>query len=367
MRYDEPDILETEEEEDWGRRRDNMRHEVTLPGVITDRLGTRISCVIEDVSATGMALNLGSFTPEPGREPLQQGTLATLEFAPDPDHAPADKVTIEVRVMWRVPVAVGVRFTSTPPALRAALKAIAEAAVTGRLEESERRRRELTPAQRHVLQACRKRVHKLLPNLIWVTRTELGNQLRLQAREATPPEARAANDEADLLEQKAMPITRTVEMQILQGFSEASDLEETQELTLTQLRSTLGGASSARLRVQNQADAENGARITAIAHTVEERYKAQVFELNVRLANVIGHPLDAETNTLLPGTICRILWRAITHYASSARAHKTLQRVLLEDVMPLIGELYQAINETLDEEGAGRIFDVRQAAVHRPS
>ncbi|MEQ8233985.1 MAG: PilZ domain-containing protein, partial [Gammaproteobacteria bacterium] len=125
MRYDEPDILESEE--DWGRRRDNMRHEVSLPAFITDRLGTRISCVIEDISATGMALNLGTFTPEPGREPLQQGTLAMLEFAPDPELAPADKVLVEVRVMWRAPVAVGVRFTSTPPALRSALKAIAEA------------------------------------------------------------------------------------------------------------------------------------------------------------------------------------------------------------------------------------------------
>ena len=182
-----------------------------------------------------------------------------------------------------------------------------------------------------------------------------------------PAEARAVNEEADLLEQKAMSITRTVEMQILQGFSEASDLEETQELTLTQLRSTLGGSSSTRLGMQNDADADSGARIAAIAHTVEERYKAQVFELNVRLANVIGHPLDAETNTLLPGTICRILWRAITHHAKSARAHKTLQRVLLDDVVPLIGELYQAINETLDDEGAGRIFDVRQTAVHRHS
>ncbi|MEQ8659381.1 MAG: PilZ domain-containing protein, partial [Gammaproteobacteria bacterium] len=289
MRYDEPDILESEE--DWGRRRDNMRHEISLPAVITDRLGTRITCVIEDISATGMALNLGAFTPEPGREPLQQGTLATLDFAPDPELAPDERVVVEVRVMWRAPVAVGVRFTSSPPALRSALKAMAEAAVIARLDETEKRRRELSPAQRRVLQACRKTVQKLLPNLVWVARTELCNRLRLHARDAAAGEAREAAAEADLLESKAMGITRTIELQVLQGFSEASDLEETQELTLMQLQSTYGGGRGAQgsvLDMISEGESDRSARIAALAHSVEERYKSPVFELNVRLANVLG-------------------------------------------------------------------------------
>jgi hypothetical protein len=299
---------------------------------------------------------------------VQQGTLAMLEFAPDPELAPTDKVVVEVRVMWRAPVAVGVRFTSTPPALRSALKAIAEAAVIARLDESEKRRRDLSPAQRRVLQACRKTVQRLLPNLVWVARTELCNHLRLHARQGSPAETQEATAAADLLDAKAMAITRTIELQVLQGFAEASDLEETQELTLMQLKATRSGRRGGEddaLGMVSDHDTDRGARIAALAHTVEERYKSQVFELNVRLANVIGHPLDPNTNTLLPGTICRILWQAITDHCSSPRVHKTLQQIMLEDVMPLIGELYQALNETLDAEGAERILDVRQGAVRR--
>ncbi|MEQ8663370.1 MAG: hypothetical protein RLW62_21345, partial [Gammaproteobacteria bacterium] len=77
------------------------------------------------------------------------------------------------------------------------------------------------------------------------------------------------------------------------------------------------------------------------------------------------HPLDAKSNTLLPGAICRILWHAITHYCGSPRVHKALQQIMLNDVAPLIGELYQALNETLDNEGAERILDVRQDPARR--
>ncbi len=362
LKYEDPEILAPDE--DWGRRRSNMRHEVAVPGVITDRLGIAVRCDIEDISSTGMALGIEVIAAKPGEEPLKQGTIATLAFAPDPHNAPADRIEVPVRIMWRAPVAVGVRFEKPDAELRAALRTIAEAAVSERLGDGASARHELTAQQRAVLQACRRTVQKQLPNILWVLRTELVKRLRTFAAEASPGEARAANADADVVEAKAMGIARTIEHQFLQGFGEASDLEQTQELTMMQLKSAQQDRAAAIGVMQDQAS-EHNARITALAHAVEERYKSKFFELNVRLANVLGRPLDNEANPLVPGNACRILWHGVIAYADSTRVEKQLQQTMMKNVMPLIGELYEAINATLDEQGAQRILDVRQKGERR--
>jgi hypothetical protein len=366
VRFDEPDIIAPDDE--WGRRRANMRHEVSIPAVITDRLGNRIKCTIEDISATGMLLAIDMaqmreiFADERNRELLKQGSTAHIAFAPDPIAAPHERIGVSVHIMWRAPVAAGVRFLEQTPELRAALLSIARTAVAARIDETERTRHDLSPAQRETMRACRKTVQKLLPNMIWAMRTELGKRLRLPSEHPHATEAEAAREEADRLEVKAMAVTRTIEQQVLQGFSEASELEQTQELTLAQLQSTWSGQrqKGADLGMVEELELEQDARVSAVAYTIEERYKTKFFELNVRLANVLGHPLDQHSNPLVPGAICRIFWHAVTAYCDSPRIQKALQQVMLQAVGPLIGELYAAINATLDDHGAQRIFDIRQ-------
>ncbi|MEX2479281.1 MAG: DUF1631 family protein [Gammaproteobacteria bacterium] len=369
MRIDEPDILDRDEE--WGHRRENLRHAVSIPALVTDRLGAGVQCIIEDISATGMLLTVDMakareiIADERHTELLKQGTTVDVAFAPDPE---TERVAVKAQVMWRAPVALGIRFLEQTPALRTALREIARQAVVARIDESERKRRELDPNQRRIMQACRKTVRKLLPNMIWAMRTELGTRLRLPSEHPDPQEAQAARAEADTLDAKAMAVTRTIEQQVLQGFSEASDLEQTQELTMAQLQSTRAGAKSseAGMGVVHELALEHDTRISAVAHTIEERYKAKFFELNVRLANVLGHPLDTRTNPLVPGSMCRIFWQAVTIYCDSPRIQQALQQVMLHTVGPLLGELYEALNAVLDEHGAEQIFDVRQAHLHRP-
>ena len=362
MKYEGPDIIEQQHEEDWGRRRDNMRHEVQLPAVLTDKLGLVVPCVIEDISASGVALSIQSFVPEPGRDPLQQNTVAVLEFAPDPS-APDSRVETEVQVMWCTPVALGVRFVQPTQALRAALRKVAEDAVSERLYDLKSQRGVLAPDQRQMLLACRKTLQQRLPNLIWILRAELVNHLRLAASESSDKaQTRAALDDAALIEDKAAGIARAIEYEMLKGFTSSADLDETQELTLMQINSSAANSGSAdkSMGITDQTTQAREARLSAIAHTVHERYKTKYFELDVRLANVLGHKLDAKSNALRPDNLCGIVWRAIVGCCDSDRVQLALKQVILGDIAPLIGELYKAINDTLDESGAQRIFDVRQ-------
>ncbi|MGE0486070.1 MAG: DUF1631 family protein [Gammaproteobacteria bacterium] len=340
---------------DWGRRRENLRHAVQVSADITDRLGVQSNAVIEDISATGMALRIDPISATQGKEPFSKDTVATLAFA-----AGGTRIEIAARIMWRTPRGIGVRFVEVTPALSRALRDLAEAAVSARVEEAEQHRPSLSASQRTVLHACRKTLQKQLPNIIWVMRTELVNALRLAATGVVAAEAQALLADAEACENLGMSITRTIEHQVLASFAEASDLDETQELTLMQLRAAAGGQTS-ELDVQNASAAERGARVTSLAHTVEERYKTRFFELNVRLANVLGRPLDATTNPLVPGNLCRALWGAVTTARTSPRVEKYLQQVMLGKVMPLVGELYAALNATLDEYGARRVFDVRRS------
>ncbi len=359
MRYEKPEIIDPDADE-WGHRRANMRHDVAVPAVLTDMLGIEVDCMIEDVSSTGMLLAIQVVPSEPSREPLKQGTLATLVFAPDPQRAPNDKVSTSVRIMWRAPIAVGIAFAEPTPALRAGLRVIAQNAVNERIASG--RTTGPTAEQRAILKACRQTLQKLLPNIIWSMRTELVNRLRTLADESKGAEAAEAAAEADLIESKAMGITRTIEHEFLQGFAAVSDLEQTQEMTLMQLKATSKAkdAASGDGKVVATRVAEHNARIVALAQRVEERYKSQFFELSVRLANVLGHQLDDRANPLVPGGACRIFWEAVTSYSDSGRVQKQLHQAMLARVMPLLGELYDGINKTLDEQGAKRIFDVRR-------
>jgi hypothetical protein len=354
MDHELPGDLDSDTE--WGRRRENLRHEVRVPARITDRLGLTCKAVIEDISATGMALNIEPIASRPGNEPFKKDTVATLAF-----NAGDALIEIAARIMWRTPRGIGVRFVEVTPELGRALRVLAQAAVSARVEEAEQHRPSLSPAQRTVLHACRKTLQKQLPNIIWVMRTELGNALRLAATGAVAAEAQALLADAEACESHGLSITRTVEHQVLASFAEASDLNETQELTLMQLRAAASSSQGGELDVLNASAAEGSARVTTLAHTVEERYKTRFFELNVRLANVLGHPLDAATNPLVPGNLCRTLWAAVTAARTSPRVEKHLQQVMLGKVMPLVGELYAALNATLDEYGARRVFDVRRS------
>ncbi len=346
-------------EEDWGHRRGNIRHEVLLPAVIHDRTVGPISCVIEDISATGMLVALELFMAEPGKEPLRQGSLAELVFAPDPD-APADRIRTPVEVMWRTPIAIGVQFQNIDATLREGLRTIARAAVEGRLGGPSSSTLEATADQRRIILACRKTVEKLLPNIIWALRTEVTKRLRAMAETAGPHDSVQLRSEADLIDEKANAIGRTVERRFLQGYAVASDLDQTQELTMAHLARTFGGGkteSTAGLVGENIT--ERNSRIVAVGHAAEERHKAKYFALNVRLANVIGHPLDPAKNPLVPANACRILWEATVSHCDSPHVQRSLQHALQNRIVPLLGELYQALDDTLDKEGAQRIFDMR--------
>lgn len=347
-------------DEDWGKRRANMRHEVQLPAVAEDPICGTFRCTIEDVSSTGMALVMEAVAPQPGQEPLKQGRRVGLTFAPDPENAPLSKISVPCTVMWRTPVAFGVRFVEINEALRAGLKAIASHAVEDRVAST--KRTGLSPEQRGIMLECRKTVQRLLPNLIWTLRTEITRLLRAKAEELDN-DALAAPLLADakLIDEKSSAIGRTIEHQFLQGFAVASDLDETQELTMGHLAGTLGGVKgNASAGLADNAEVDQNSRITALAHTTEERYKSKYFELDVRLANVIEHPLDRDKNPLAPATACRILWQATVTYCNSVEVQRALQNAIQKRITPLLGEMYEELHKTLDKAGAQRIFDLKR-------
>lgn len=257
--------------DDWGRRRGSIRHEVSLPAIVFDRKNNTVACTIEDISSTGMALKIDLKTPEPGREALEQGTSARLEFSVRLIDGSSQKVQAPVQIMWRTPVGLGVRFKRQDDNLRTALKAIAHAAVEARVVNPAQSRHGRSPEHRKIMLACRKTAEKLLPNIIWTLRTETGRRLRHEADTSTPSQARDARAEADLLDEKAIPIGRTIERQFLQAFAVASDLDQTQELTVAPLLlKKPGGAAAPGFVVVDDEEAEQNSTIIAIGHAAAE-------------------------------------------------------------------------------------------------
>ena len=343
--------------EDWGRRRGSIRHDVSLPAIMFDRKGTAVACTVEDISSTGMSLKIDLKAAEPGREALEQGTSARLEFSVRLEAGRSQKVVVPVQVMWRTPVGLGVRFKRLDDNLRGALKIIAQAAVEARVAEPVGGRRGRSANHRKVMLACRKTSEKLLPNIIWALRTETCKRLRHEADGAPPAQAREARAEADLLDDKAIPIGRTIERQFLQAFAIVSDMDQTQEMTVAPIfQKNAGEDGEGAIGVVGSDESQQDAIIVAIGHAAAEKFKLKLFQINVRLAGVLGHTLDPEDNPLQPATACRILWRATVEYCDSPRVRRCLHDAIRARVVPLLGELYEALEKTLDEEGVPRAF-----------
>lgn len=347
-------------DDDWGKRRTSIRHEVKLHAIIFDRRALPLPCTIEDISATGMALRLDTGAGEPGRDALEQGTSAKIEFAPRPEDPDAPRFLIPVQVMWRTPVGAGVRFRKVDDVLRAALREVAEAAVKRRVAAAPVHKHSMAIQQRKVMLACRKTIERLLPNMIWTLRAETVRKLRQFADTASPHDARELRAEAALIDEKANAIGRTIERLFLQEFAETSDLDQTQEMTVAPmfLRKTPDAkAAPVPVSVVDEQVVDQDATLIAIAHSATERFKLKLFQLNIRFANVLGHPVDNSSNPLQPMNGCRIFWQATVEYCNSVAVRRSLYDTIRTRIVPLLGELYEAIDKTLDDEGVPRAFD----------
>jgi len=67
--------------------------------------------------------------------------------------------------------------------------------------------------------------------------------------------------------------------------------------------------------------------------------------------------MDNESNPLYPTATCRTLWEATIAFCDSPRVRRHLQGAITACVVPLLGELYETLHKTLDEQGVPHAFD----------
>jgi hypothetical protein len=334
-----------------------LRHEVAIPASLVGPASAPVECEIRDLSSTGMCLAMQLQIPDKDGDPLAAGREASIVFAPDPEHAPAATVTLPVQIMWRHPQGVGIRFLDLDERSRSALAVIARRAVDARTRESTGGRAFTPEQQRKIMGACRKSLEKLLPNMIWAMRTDTARRLRLFAEDAAPGEAGKARADADLIDENANAIARTIDIRFFRSLAKAADLDQTQELKFADIAPEAGHDPGGPLGVIDEEAVERAAMITALAHVAEERYKSTLFDLNVRLKDVVGHRMDNDSNPLYPTAICRTCWESTIEFCDSPRVRKQLQSAITSRVVPLLGELYDTLHETLDEQGVPHAFD----------
>ena len=335
-----------------------LRHEVAIPATIIGRESAPVECEIRDLSSTGMSLAMQLQIPDTMDDPLGEGCKAEVAFTPDPEHAPVDKISLPVQIMWRHPQGVGIRFLKSNNTLRAALSTVARNAVDSRLNDLAGSNRFSPVEQRKILSACRKSLEKLLPNIIWALRTDVSRRLRLFAEDASPEDASETRAEADQIDEHASAIDRTIEIGFFRSFARSVDLDQTYELKFADVISTPApDANDDTLDVVGEQATEHVAAITAMAHVAEERYKSKLFELNIRLKDVVGHRMDNESNPLYPTAACRLFWDGTLEYCSSPRVRRHLHDAITARVVPLLGEIYDELHKILNAHGVPSAFD----------
>ncbi|MGR8919628.1 MAG: PilZ domain-containing protein [Gammaproteobacteria bacterium] len=343
---------------EWGHRRQQIRHEVCVPCFIKPWAGIRIPCTLIDLSRGGAAIEVDGGVSAPGWQSLQAGTEVTLEL----EHGvPPVCVSAPVIVARQDARFIGVRFAHDDEAFARTLRQLAAEAVGERTAEFERRVNEIDPARRHTLHECRKAVEDMLANLVWLIRNELANALRVQARNSGRIAAHAAQAEAARLDARGLAIARNIEITVLQGFADVSDLDATQELTLMLVRAADTGQALGTVEVDESdpVAVKREEHVAELARAAQSRYGAIYAGLDARLATVVGHRIDAARNPLLPAALCRICWRAVVDEVDSPRVRTLLFEIMKQQVLPAIGEFYDRLLALLDEcESAAAPADV---------
>ncbi len=344
---------------EWGHRRRHLRHEVDVPARIMGQMDAVYDCRICDISSSGMLLSYDLLVPEGGREPLKEGSDIVVRFAPDAEHSPDYFVTFEVRIMWKTPHGIGVRFRKVGEEQKAALRVLAQMAVAerARAETEARKRSARAPVwnKSKVMSGCRKTLERHLPNMTWTLRTEVVRRLH-QLGEDHPELRETVAAEAATIDSKANAIGRSVERQLMLAVAEMAGLDDTQEMVLAPVRSKIVAMATGRPAeeaedemgmVENDQVAQSAALAAAVQH-IEDALKSRVFELNIRLANVLAQKLDTTNNPLLPARLCRTLWESVTEHVDNANVRRCLRETFRSRMLPLLSDLYGELHKTLD-------------------
>lgn len=352
MRHQEPELVEAQTTPH--HHRDNLRHDVRVPARIEGQAGLVIPATIVDVSRSGMALEIdGPVALEPQQRALDAGARARVRFRRRSVGSRA-LVTAQVEVIWATHRAIGVRFVRSDDELFTALREIAANAVQARRASQAAQRHELTPRARQALRACRKLLQNSVANLAWVVRSNVVKQLLHEADHRHDGGAQAAA-EAKRLEERALSIGLTIEQRFLREFSEVFDLDQTQELTIAQVRDATGGQPDPGQRARDEATARaaDNRLLTRVVIEVEERHGARYRVLAQRLARVHGGNQGDVGGPLAPAPACRVIWQALTAQVDSPRVERILEQVMQRHAVGLIGALYDAMAHVLDTHGVG--------------
>lgn len=352
MRHQEPELVEAQTTPH--HHRDNLRHDVRVPARIEGQAGLVIPATIVDVSRSGMALEIdGPVALEPQQRALHAGARARVRFRRRSVGSRA-LVTAQVEVIWATHRAIGVRFVRSDDELFTALREIAANAVQARRASQAAQRHELTPRARQALRACRKLLQNSVANLAWVVRSNVVKQLLHEADHRHDGGAQAAA-EAKRLEERALSIGLTIEQRFLREFSEVFDLDQTQELTIAQVRDATGGQPDPAQRARDEATARaaDNRLLTRVVIEVEERHGARYRVLAQRLARVHGGNQGDVGGPLAPAPACRVIWQALTAQVDSPRVERILEQVMQRHAVGLIGDLYDAMAHVLDTHGVG--------------
>ena len=339
-------------------RSGGLRHDVAIPARIEGMTGSSMDAEINDVSSGGMSLRIPIFAASAGMEILPVGSKVIVIFAPDHKNTPDDTVRLSAEIARRNPPFVGVHFVEMNLQQRRALGVLAALSVHSRTISSNVARdpgampaRELDA--RPILVACLKVIERRLPNIIWTLRTELVTQLRLLNEDDSRKFPGNAKEQADLIDEKGTAIGRTIERRIIQSFAELGGLDSTRELVFTrqQIARAKQQAAADKLGLVEEKTLERSIAMDTTAKRMDTTLTGKSFDVNVRLANVLRRRIDNIENPLAPAVMCCMLWESVTEFCDSPRVHVCLQRAMIRHIMPLLSDLYDALEKTLDEKG----------------
>lgn len=355
--WDDEDQVERREQTP---RTGGLRHDVAIPAHIELIAGDDIQCEIVDVSSTGMYLRLVMFLEQGDPRTLPSGGAVTVAFVPDAENGAGTKVRVRGEIVRRDPHGIGLRFGNLDKDQTRALRMVAVRAVESRASRARSSADTKVAAAskidaRQVCSACLKVLERRLASLLWTLRTEVTTRLRNRRQSDADSAEGSARADAELIDEKGTAIARTAERRVIQAFARLADLDSTEQIVLAHLkRKPAAPAVSTGQKIGLVGDkaVQSSVLLEDACQRLETALSSRSFGVNVRLANVLRRRIDGEeSNPLLPDVMCRMLWQSVTEYCDTPRVHNCLRAAIVHEITPLLSELYEQLDQTLDTFG----------------
>jgi diguanylate cyclase (GGDEF)-like protein len=345
-------------------RRANPRHPIHLNAIARVEGFRPCACTVRDFCVGGMFLALAPeevATLSPPGRPLPRDTSLSVEVAFSVGGR-LQTFRLAARVARVLEQGLGVAFVDPDPtALRALQERVDQTRQARRLERASAPPSASDRERARTLGAVRELVGTRLQGMLKPFLAEVDRDLEATASVSTSFVGQSNYfDARAVIRQGAARLEATFAREVMHEIPKPSERARPESAVASR-----SDVSVADLSLIDQADFEDMLATSEIATRAEERFRAQLQNLQRRFATLLSLPTEVSACPIGPAVVADAFRVALSELGLARKVLEVLYRTFERTVVPTLGELYDRVSALLQDLGVEAATPVKPVVVRK--